>query len=32
MLPGIALVLTVLSLNLLGDELRYALAPKARER
>ena len=30
--PGIALVLTVLTLNLLGDALRDALDPRARER
>jgi peptide/nickel transport system permease protein len=30
--PGIALVLTVLSLNLLGDALRDALDPRGRER
>jgi peptide/nickel transport system permease protein len=30
--PGIALVLTVLSLNLLGDGLRDALDPRARKR
>lgn len=30
--PGIALVLTVLSLNLLGDALRDALDPRARRR
>jgi ABC-type dipeptide/oligopeptide/nickel transport system permease subunit len=28
--PGIALVLTVLSLNLLGDALRDALDPRVR--
>jgi peptide/nickel transport system permease protein len=32
MFPGIALVLTVLSLNLLGDGLRDALDPRARKR
>ncbi len=32
MCPGIALFVTVLSLNLLGDGLRDALDPKARER
>jgi peptide/nickel transport system permease protein len=32
MFPGIALVLTVLTLNLLGDGLRDALDPRARER
>jgi peptide/nickel transport system permease protein len=30
--PGVALVLTVLSLNLLGDGLRDALDPRSRER
>jgi peptide/nickel transport system permease protein len=30
--PGIALVLTVLTLNLLGDALRDALDPRARDR
>lgn len=30
--PGVALVLTVLSLNLLGDGLRDALDPRARKR
>jgi peptide/nickel transport system permease protein len=30
--PGIALVLTVLTLNLLGDALRDALDPRAREQ
>ena len=30
--PGIALVLTVLTLNLLGDALRDALDPRGRER
>jgi peptide/nickel transport system permease protein len=30
--PGCALVLTVLSLNMLGDGLRDALDPRARER
>jgi peptide/nickel transport system permease protein len=30
--PGIALVLTVLTLNILGDGLRDALDPRARER
>jgi peptide/nickel transport system permease protein len=30
--PGMALVLTVLTLNLLGDALRDALDPRARER
>jgi peptide/nickel transport system permease protein len=30
--PGIALVLTVLTLNLLGDALRDALDPRVRER
>jgi len=30
--PGIALVLTVLALNLLGDALRDALDPRARQR
>jgi peptide/nickel transport system permease protein len=28
--PGLAIFLVVLSLTLLGDGLRYALAPKAR--
>lgn len=32
MCPGIALFVTVLSLNLLGDGLRDALDPRARER
>ena len=32
MFPGVALVLTVLSLNLLGDGLRDALDPRARRR
>lgn len=32
MCPGIALFITVLSLNLLGDGLRDALDPRARER
>jgi len=31
-LPGLALVLTVLSLNLLGDGLNDALNPRSRER
>lgn len=30
--PGVAIVLTVLSLNLLGDGLRLALDPRLRER
>ena len=30
--PGVALVATVLSLNLLGDGLRDALDPRARKR
>jgi peptide/nickel transport system permease protein len=30
--PGVALVLTVLTLNILGDGLRDALDPRARER
>jgi peptide/nickel transport system permease protein len=30
--PGIALVITVLTLNLLGDALRDALDPRAREQ
>jgi peptide/nickel transport system permease protein len=30
--PGVALVLTVLTLNLLGDALRDALDPRARDR
>ena len=30
--PGIALVLTVLTLNLLGDAMRDALDPRAREQ
>jgi peptide/nickel transport system permease protein len=29
--PGIALVLTVLTLNLLGDALRDALDPRSRQ-
>jgi peptide/nickel transport system permease protein len=32
MFPGVALVLTVLSINLLGDGLRDALDPRARRR
>jgi peptide/nickel transport system permease protein len=32
LLPGVALVVTVLTLNLLGDGLRDALDPRARGR
>ena len=30
--PGVVLVLTVLTLNILGDALRDALDPRARKR